>query len=1112
MRVYRDNKEIVNIVIDNKTQLKKFILGEDFVQSSFIIESYFDFQIGDYINWRGKKYTILKQPSVKKVQATQFQYAIDFRSDQYQFQNALYLFDKQAEFDLVGDFLKFANLVIVNMNRIAGESYYQLGEVSNTEVKNLHFDNFNCFYVVQFLCKEFEKEFYFSEDGKTLNFVDKIGNDTGLSFQFRNGLRNIERQKVTDKNLVTRLYAFGGERNITKEYGGAQYTGKRLRLSNESRYLEQNTELFGVIEGVVNFDDVYPHRVGIVSTIDSENIFKFTDASMDFNLNDQLIEGVVAKLTFNTGKLAGYEFEISQYAHSSKRFTIIQYQDTNGFALPSEDFKIEIGDEYVLHDIKMPQSYIDQAEQGLEKKAKEYLKQNSLPNAVYTIIPDYTYLRKKLIQLNVGDVITIRDDEFGLERQTRIISLTQSLANEYLYTIKVGDKITVSYLNRIVADGLKNENSIRLERYNREIQYNRIRRNLKTIDELKDAIFDPDGYFDTDNIKPLSIETNMLSVGAKGQQFVIRNLLIEANYQSNANKIKCGNGVLVHFTIEDEIKEWNLAEDVFALDDPSAPYYIYAKCVKDGNTGLFELTTDQYNTDQNEYYYFLIGVVHSVFDNVRGISLTYGQTTINGKFVTTGRVQSIDGYNFFDLDMGQFNLGDETSGLDWNVSEKEKLTIRGGLVQSHSGDTFPIAVYKEQYKDLEFYYKGDQVSYNGSTYIFIGETPQKGIAPTNTDYWRVSAQSGADGQDGKDGKTGVDGRDGQDGQDGKTGVDGRDGLDGRDGKDGTTGAGIVFRGLFNPKATYYNNSIRKDVVKNWNRYYLYKGKDSVSLEWSSANWQWFGAQFDSVATGLLLAESANIADWIIKDGKITSQNTYNGKPRMQFDGRNGKITLVSSTQKTYTYTGGKRSYEQTIKLDSKTGMVEAKHEGDSFQTSGTSQIDSEGIIANFAGKQAVAISSGIEIKGAIVGIGNGKLNRNAYSESGVIAGVVGRAKNLASDPAPAYGGLFFGLKTYGLFYNVKVLNKNITSYTVLGSEDYISCYNYSTLHLYLPTSNRHPGRIIYVKRINKYIKIHGNGKNLMLDKQYGTIGISKDGDCWMFVFDGFYWCAQKLVR
>jgi len=503
MKFYRGTSEIIDVVIDNKTQLKQALQGEDLIQANFILDSFFDFKIGDYVNWRNKRYTIFKQPSVKKVQSNNFQYNFDLESDQYRLLDALYLFDGQADFYLLGDVQKFANLIIVNLNRLAGDGYYQLGQFPNTDVQNLSFQNTNCFNVIQRIGKEFGVEYYFSEDGKTIHFVNKIGNDTGLSFEFKNGLRNIERQKVNEKNIVTRLYAYGGTRNITNDYGS-----KRLKIDP----LESNTGLFGIIEGVQTFEDVYPHREGTVTSIVSDDIQKFSDSTLDFNVNEQLIDGVVAKVTFNTGHLAGHGFEIGRFTNSSKEFTIVPYEDGNGLVLPNGDLRPQVGDTYVLHDIEMPQIYIDNAEAELRRRAQEYLDENSLPNVIYSIVPDYPYLRRNLIQLNVGDVITINDDDFELTYQTRIISLTQSLANPYLYSIKVGDKSTVGYITRVLSNQLELQNTIAIDRFDETVRYNHIRRNLRNIDELRDTIFDPDGYFDTDKIKPLSIETHMLPI------------------------------------------------------------------------------------------------------------------------------------------------------------------------------------------------------------------------------------------------------------------------------------------------------------------------------------------------------------------------------------------------------------------------------------------------------------------------------------------------------------------------------------------------------------------------------------------------------------------------
>ena len=1192
MKVYRGTSEIIDVVIDNKTQLKQTLQGEDFIQCNFTMDVFFKFKIGDYVNWRNKRYTIFKQPSDKKVQTNQFQYGIDFESDKYRLINSMYLLDGQGEFYLVGDLQKFANLIIVNINRILGllgptVEGYQLGEMPSTEAKNLNFTNNNCLNVLQKISKEFNKEFYFSDDGRTLHFVDKIGSDTGISFEFKNGIRNIERQKLTDQNLVTRLYAFGGTRNITKEYGS-----KRLKLPNSEGYIDQNTNLFGMIEGVVNFEDIYPHREGAITAL-GDDIFKFKDTTIDFDVNKQLIDGVIAKLTFNSGLLAGYEFEITQFKNSSKEFVIIQYEDTNGLVFPNDDLKPQVGDKYVIHEIIMPQEYITKAETELQEKALEYLSENSLPNVIYNVVPDYTFLRKRLIRLNIGDIIKIKDTDFEASFETRIISFTQSIANPYLYSMKVGDKVSIGYITRVLSNQIGLQDTIAIERFDRTVQYNRIRRNLRNIDELRDSLFDPDGYFDTDNIKPLSIETSMLSVGSKGQQFIIRNLLIQANYQSNPNKVRCGRCTLVHFTIDDSsVKKWTLWNDTFELDDPNQYYYIYAKCYKHSsfplpfNQGTFHISKNEYQTEgDDDYYYFLIGEIHTVRDDVRGISLTYGQTTINGKFITTGRVQSMDGLNYFDLDTNQLKIGSSKVGMDWNVTNPSKLTIRGGIVQSPAGDEFPIAVYRGAYDSQELYYLGDQVSYNGSTYIFSSETPKAGKLPTDTNYWDVSAEAGTSGdsiviQYSKEGyywhippfrdtdiymrqKVGEDswsaaikivGEEGTAGNyidyifkrylvaqpvvltgDNPIGwfgspPDGTDPLwmskalknpdgnvlgdwstpvriSGDDGTDGNDGPGIVYRGLFNQNTLYYKSAIRRDVVKYMDVYYLYKGTNGVALAWSSANWETFGGQFESVATNLLLAENANIADWIIKDGKITSQNKYEGSPRAQFDGANGKLTLASPMT-TYTSSGGIRTYKHTLKIDSTKGRLEASHTGDSYQNSGTSYVDSEGVFANFAGIQALSSSSGIEIKGSIVGLGFGKLNKSAYGGNSAIAGVVGRASNSASNPAPAYGGLFFGLKTYGLFLNVKRVNGS--SHRINGIEDYISCYYSGTTNVYLPRSSRYEGRVIYVKRINGGVTVRANGVNILTTTSVSYVTV-EDGECWFFVYDGSYWCGQKLV-
>ena len=202
MKFFRDNIEIIDVVVDNKTQLKQSLQGQDLIQANFTLENYFEFKIGDNVQWRNKKYTILEQPSVKKNKQNEFVYSFDLKSYQYRMESALFMLDGQTDFYLLGDLEKFANLIVVNLNRIFGADYYQLGTYPSTEVKNLSFQNTNCFSTLQRITQEFGLEYYFSQDGRTINLVSKIGNDTGLSFQYKYGLQRIERQKVNESNIV----------------------------------------------------------------------------------------------------------------------------------------------------------------------------------------------------------------------------------------------------------------------------------------------------------------------------------------------------------------------------------------------------------------------------------------------------------------------------------------------------------------------------------------------------------------------------------------------------------------------------------------------------------------------------------------------------------------------------------------------------------------------------------------------------------------------------------------------------------------------------------------------------------------------------------------------
>ncbi len=318
-------------------------------------------------------------------------------------------------------------------------------------------------------------------------------------------------------------------------------------------------------------------------------------------------------------------------------------------------------------------------------------------------------------------------------------------------------------------------------------------------------------------------------------------------------------------------------------------------------------------------------------------------------------------------------------------------------------------------------------------------------------------------------------------------------------KQGSNGVAIVYRGAHSDDAIYYNNSIRRDVVKYDDAYYLYKGSDATSGVWDISQWESFGAQFDSVATSLLLAENANIADWIIKDGKIASQESISsGEPNALLNGAEGSIEFKSDILR-YTPQGGEKNVVQTISVSSQEGQVRVSNSDYDI-----AYISSQGILANRAGVQALPSQAGIELKAAVVALGYGDLRRDAYDNAGAICGIFATSSNTNSDPAPSWGAYINKLRANGLYFNTRQIYK--TTY-LTDKDTFVSCYNSTTITLYLPASPQE-GQMIFISRMNKSdVTLQGNGKQMRSSVElYDSLNVT--GDMVYFaslIFDGQYW-------
>jgi hypothetical protein len=655
-----------------KAEQVQDLLGQDIIRLTVEAAEPVEMNIGGKIISFGKQYKLNQLPTAEKKGERRYSYEMTLEGSQYDLRKAVYFntdvsgFNTSSDFPLTGDIEMFVDVLINNANRVFGAGAWVKGEVPATDVKTITISESNCLGALQQFCKEFEQEFDIVQSGNTriLN-IRKAGEVLGHIYEYGRGygLHKLRRQTVTDADIITRLYPYGGTRNLRPNY---RNFSQRVKLADPG-YIEdaEAIALYGIIERTVVYEDIFPNRIGTVSGVGGTLVF--SDASMNFDLNETngsgtkyLIASNSAKIHFNTGNLAGYEFELSKYNHSTKTFTLIQFEDERGLKLPSDEhtaFQINVGDQYVILDIMLPESYEEVAENEVRAKGQLHLDQNKFPKVQYVLEVDRMYLEAlnssgSIVNVfSIGDYIQIKDDELGINKASRIISMTRDLLNPYQYSLTIDDTYQVSIIQTVIESQKEIKTIIKTGNFK---DPNTLRRGWMDTQELLRKIYDTDGYFDGGKIKPLSVETAALVVGAKSQQFVLRDILFEPNYEGQPNVIQTSAGYLDHYTIADgTVKTWEIEQNITTITDNNFRY-IFAKVSKTNQgEGYLIFDTYQWLPDEDpNFYHFLVGNLHSIIDNVRGISLTYGFSAMNGRFLTTGRVQAAGGKTFFDLDLG----------------------------------------------------------------------------------------------------------------------------------------------------------------------------------------------------------------------------------------------------------------------------------------------------------------------------------------------------------------------------------------------------------------------------------------------------------------------------
>ena len=515
LKIYdKRNRLRTTLVPDSSSTHHEEVGGDDYLSVSLDSQECVTLELNDWTVWEGRKFWCVETYTPKQTGRRKWTYSVKLYGAASLIKQALMLNTEDSPvFSYTATAREHVALVVKNLNRwMGGITDWKVGKVEATG--NIVVDYSEGLYgndALKKIADEAGTEWWI--EGMTVN-VCRCERGDEVTLGYGNGLLSIERDSADNVKFFTRLFPIGSSRNIDAE----KYGSSRLLLPSRATYVERNTEL-GIVEHFEQtaFQEIYPRRTGKVSSVRKEtkkgddgkpfDIYYFTDGEMNFDPNEYEIGGLVKRVTFQTGQLAGlgndedgeHYFEVN-YNSERREFeliTIWPYDDDT--QVPGGVLEPKAGDTYILWNVRMPDEYYPIAEEEYATAVEKYMDEHCLDRSVYKCSTDYVALKKRGVVPCMGQRVRLESDRFFASgyRESRITVVDQKLERPTEADIEISDVLSQTTQSRM-ADEIENVRS--------EVKANTV--------ELPDVIRSWDTTLPTDN--------NLFSARRSEQEFLSR--------------------------------------------------------------------------------------------------------------------------------------------------------------------------------------------------------------------------------------------------------------------------------------------------------------------------------------------------------------------------------------------------------------------------------------------------------------------------------------------------------------------------------------------------------------------------------------------------------------
>lgn len=438
-------------------------VGTEFVVTvNFTTWEFFVLSVGDYVEISGKRFSIKKEYRPKKTDTQKYTYNISFYGREHDMQDLLFCRLNQGEDDLESVFaydgtpMEMLEKLVANMNRNTDGVTWRAGQAVTGDRKTINFNGLFCWDAAGEIAGAWETEWWL--DGEYLN-IGKCEHGERVTLGYMKGLKTGLTQNENSNSIkwFTRLIPVGSTKNIDpSKYG---YT--HLQLPSRDKYIDLNTQL-GLKEHreEAAFEDIFPHRLGTVSSVRSEEqtntdgeeytVYYVKDKDLPFNPDEYMIGEEVIHITFESGDLSGREFECNWH-NDTQEFEIINIYPDENTQIPGGNIIPNIGDTYILTNIRMPDEYYPIAEEQYKQAVDSFLTEYSKDISIYSGNTDYIHVDKNSVPLSLGQRVRLEDAQYfeAGYLDTRITRIERKLGNLSEASIDCSSAVSTSWKSSV---------------------------------------------------------------------------------------------------------------------------------------------------------------------------------------------------------------------------------------------------------------------------------------------------------------------------------------------------------------------------------------------------------------------------------------------------------------------------------------------------------------------------------------------------------------------------------------------------------------------------------------------------------------------------------------